>query len=82
MGVVRFLLFNYPNTLEEVPFSFREGMTVQELAETLTAVEGVTAPADEMLLAGCMVDNRYVSEDYVFNGKEDTVDFMNQIGDG
>ncbi len=82
MGVVRFLLFNYPDTLPELPFTFRPGMTIRDLAEECAQVSGVTAPASEMLNTGAMVDGKYVSTDYKFDGSEGAVDFMNQIGDG
>lgn len=82
MGVVRFLLFNYPDTLPELPFTFRPGMTIRDLTEECAVMSGVTAPASEMQSTGAMVDGKYVSTDYQFNGSESTVDFMNQIGDG
>ncbi|MBQ6385117.1 MAG: hypothetical protein IJJ38_02975 [Lachnospiraceae bacterium] len=82
MAVVRFLLFNYPDNIAEVPFTFVPGMTVREVAETCAKMDGVTAPAEGMLEAGCMVDGRYVANDYIFTGSENAVEFMNQIGDG
>ena len=82
MAVVRFLLFNFPDNIPEVPFTFEPGMTVRDVAEACEGMDGVTADAEGMLDAGCMVDGSYVADDYVFTGREMSVDFMNQIGDG
>ena len=82
MTTIRFLLFSHPGTREELQLEIEPGTTVTELAAICEKQEGVTAPASVMIDAGCMIDGRYVANDYAFDGTEGNVDFMNQIGDG
>ena len=82
MTTIRFLLFSYPGTKEELQLEIEPGTTFRELCAICEKQDGVTAPASVMVDAGGMVEGRYISNDYVFDGTEKTVDIMNQIGDG
>ncbi len=82
MTTIRFLLFSYPGTRQELTLEIEPGTTFKELCDLCERQEGVTAPASVMVDAGAMVEGHYVSNDYVFDGTESTVDIMNQIGDG
>ena len=79
---IRFLFGNMGDSVSQIYTEIPEGTTVEGLADLCVGTEGVTLTKETLLSGYCALGGRPVTKDYLFTGKETSIDYFDVAGSG